>query len=207
MPRRPIAVRCPGTPTFLRSIPRETALGEAFVAYEMNGQPLPSCMAAHCASSCRDGMAMGVDEVAYARARPHDRVGQSLRRAATAGADGSPVDPMRVKSLITAPLDGEGANVGITRVTGVTDGHWDDRAGRDLGDEWSDRAAGTLHERAAMCLPAPMETDCHPVGRRAARALARPTRPGTPSPSMLSEPGRGAGETTLSMRCVLNARG
>ena len=34
-------------------------------------------------------------------------------------ADGSPVDLMRVKSLITAPLDGEGVNVGTTRVTGV----------------------------------------------------------------------------------------
>ena len=31
----------PATPKFLRSIPRETALGEALVAYEMNGQPLP----------------------------------------------------------------------------------------------------------------------------------------------------------------------
>jgi len=29
------------TPRFIRSLPRETALGEAFVAYEMNGQPLP----------------------------------------------------------------------------------------------------------------------------------------------------------------------
>src|SRR4029453_7131426 len=31
----------PAAPKFLRSIPRETALGEALVAYEMNGQPLP----------------------------------------------------------------------------------------------------------------------------------------------------------------------
>ena len=31
----------PAAPTFLRSIPRETALAEALVAYEMNGQPLP----------------------------------------------------------------------------------------------------------------------------------------------------------------------
>ena len=31
----------PATPRFLRSIPRETALGEALIAYEMNGRPLP----------------------------------------------------------------------------------------------------------------------------------------------------------------------
>jgi sulfite oxidase len=31
----------PATPVFLRSIPREAALDEALVAYEMNGQPLP----------------------------------------------------------------------------------------------------------------------------------------------------------------------
>jgi sulfane dehydrogenase subunit SoxC len=30
----------PATPKFLRSIPRETALGDALVAYEMNGGPL-----------------------------------------------------------------------------------------------------------------------------------------------------------------------
>jgi DMSO/TMAO reductase YedYZ molybdopterin-dependent catalytic subunit len=34
-------------------------------------------------------------------------------------ADGSPVDLIRLKSLITAPLDGDGVNVGTTRVTGV----------------------------------------------------------------------------------------
>jgi sulfite oxidase len=31
----------PAAPVFLRSIPRETALTEALVAYEMNGKPLP----------------------------------------------------------------------------------------------------------------------------------------------------------------------
>jgi hypothetical protein len=34
-------------------------------------------------------------------------------------ADGSPVDVMRIKSLITAPRDGEQVRVGTTRLTGV----------------------------------------------------------------------------------------
>jgi sulfite oxidase len=31
----------PAVPKFLRSIPRDVALGDAFVAYEMNGRPIP----------------------------------------------------------------------------------------------------------------------------------------------------------------------
>jgi hypothetical protein len=54
----------------------------------------------------------GVDEMAHARARPTptNRTTTSWR-AGYRYADGSPVDLMRVKSLITAPRDGERVNV------------------------------------------------------------------------------------------------
>ena len=52
----------------------------------------------------------------------HARTAQSDNHFMVRGyryADGSPVDLMRVKSLITAPRDGERVNVGTVRVTGV----------------------------------------------------------------------------------------
>ena len=74
----------PAAPKFLRSIPRETALGEALVAYAMNGQPLPLL---------HGGPLRLVVPRWYGMAS--------------------------VKSLITAPRDGERVNVATTRVTGV----------------------------------------------------------------------------------------
>ena len=109
----------PAAPTFLRSIPRETALGEALVAYEMNGQPLPLL---------HGGPLRLIVPRWYGMASTkwlthvHARTAQSDNHFMVRGyryADGSPVDLMRVKSLITAPRDGERVNVGTVRVTGV----------------------------------------------------------------------------------------
>ena len=109
----------PATPTFLRSIPRETALGEAFVAYEMNGQPLPLLHGGPLRLVVPRWYGMASTKwLTHVHARTTESDNHFMARGYRY-ADGSPVDLMRVKSLITAPLDGEGVNVGTTRVTGV----------------------------------------------------------------------------------------
>jgi DMSO/TMAO reductase YedYZ molybdopterin-dependent catalytic subunit len=109
----------PATPRFLRSIPRETALGEALVAYEMNGQPIPVL---------HGGPLRLVVPRWYGMASTkwltqiHARATESDNHFMARGyryADGRAVDLMHVKSLITAPLDGERMDAGRTRVTGV----------------------------------------------------------------------------------------
>ena len=109
----------PATPKFLRSIPRETALGEAFVAYEMNGQPLPLLHGGPLRLVVPRWYGMASTKwLTHVHARTTESDNHFMARGYRY-ADGSPVDLMRVKSLITAPLDGEGVNVGTTRVTGV----------------------------------------------------------------------------------------
>jgi DMSO/TMAO reductase YedYZ molybdopterin-dependent catalytic subunit len=109
----------PATPTFRRSIPRETALGEAFVAYEMNGQPLPLLHGGPLRLVVPRWYGMASTKwLTHVHARTTESDNHFMARGYRY-ADGSPVDLMRVKSLITAPLDGEGVNVGTTRVTGV----------------------------------------------------------------------------------------
>jgi sulfite oxidase len=109
----------PATPKFVRSIPREIALGEALVAYEMNGQPLPLLHGGPLRL-----VVPGWYGMAWTKwlTHVHARATESDNHFMVRGyryADGSPVDLMRVKSLITAPLDGESVKVGPTRVTGV----------------------------------------------------------------------------------------
>jgi DMSO/TMAO reductase YedYZ molybdopterin-dependent catalytic subunit len=109
----------PAAPTFLRSIPRETALGEALVAYEMNGQPLPLLHGGplRLVSPRWYGMA-STKWLTHVHARATESDNHFMARGYRY-ADGSPVDLMRVKSLITAPRDGEPVRVGTTRLTGV----------------------------------------------------------------------------------------
>jgi DMSO/TMAO reductase YedYZ molybdopterin-dependent catalytic subunit len=109
----------PAVPAFLRSIPRETALGEALVAYAMNGQPLPLLHGGPLRLVVPRWYGMASTKWlthVHARATASDNhfMARGYRYA-----DGSPVDLMRVKSLITAPRDGEGVDAGTTRVTGV----------------------------------------------------------------------------------------
>ena len=109
----------PATPKFLRSIPREIALGEAFVAYEMNGQPLPLLHGGPLRLVVPGWYGMASTKwLTHVHARATESDNHFMARGYRY-ADGSPVDLMRVKSLITAPLDGERVNVGTTRVTGV----------------------------------------------------------------------------------------
>jgi sulfite oxidase len=110
----------PATPKFLRSIPREIALSEALVAYEMNGRPLPLQHGGPLRLVVPRWYGMASTKwLTHVHARATESDNQFMARGYRY-ADGSPVDLIRVKSLITAPLDGERVAVGTTRVIGVT---------------------------------------------------------------------------------------
>jgi DMSO/TMAO reductase YedYZ molybdopterin-dependent catalytic subunit len=109
----------PATPLFLRSIPREIALGEAFVAYEMNGQALPLLHGGPLRLVVPRWYGMASTKwLTHVHARAKESDNHFMARGYKYG-DGSAVELMRVKSLITAPLEGERVNIGTTRVTGV----------------------------------------------------------------------------------------
>jgi DMSO/TMAO reductase YedYZ molybdopterin-dependent catalytic subunit len=109
----------PTAPPFLRSIPREVALDKAFVAYEMNGRPVPI----HHGGPLRlvvpgwYGMA-STKWLTHVHARAKESDNHFMARGYRY-ADGSPVDLMRVKSIITSPLSGQTMKLATTRVTGV----------------------------------------------------------------------------------------
>jgi DMSO/TMAO reductase YedYZ molybdopterin-dependent catalytic subunit len=112
--RSPIAA----TPRFLRSIPRALALSDAFVAYEMNGRPIPLLHGGPLRLIAPRWYGMASTKwLTHVHARRTESDNHFMARGYRY-ADG-PVDLMRVKSLITTPLDGERVSVGNTRVTGV----------------------------------------------------------------------------------------
>jgi sulfite oxidase len=109
----------PAVPRFLRSIPRETALGAAFVAYEMNGQPLPLLHGGPLRLVVPRWYGMASTKwLTHVHARATESDNHFMARGYRY-ADGSAVELMRVKSLITAPLDGDRVDVATTRVTGL----------------------------------------------------------------------------------------
>jgi DMSO/TMAO reductase YedYZ molybdopterin-dependent catalytic subunit len=105
-------------PRFLRSIPRETALGEALVAYEMNGRAVPLLHGGPLRLIVPRWYGMASTKwLTHVHARATESDNHFMARGYRY-ADG-PVDLMHVKSLVTVPLDGEHATVGTMRVTGV----------------------------------------------------------------------------------------
>ena len=109
----------PATPAFLRSLPREAALGEAFVAYEMNGEPVPLQHGGPLRLLMPGWYGMASTKwltAVHARATESDNhfMARGYRYP-----DGSTVDRMRVKSLVTGPLDGDRLATGTARATGV----------------------------------------------------------------------------------------
>jgi sulfite oxidase len=109
----------PAAPKFLRSIPRETALKDALIAYEMNGEPLPYL---------HGGPLRLVMPRWYGMAwtkwltHIHCRATESDNHFQVRGyrwADGTPVNFMRVKSVITSPLEGGTVRPNSARVTGI----------------------------------------------------------------------------------------
>ena len=113
--RSPLAT----VPKFLRSIPREIALGDAFVAYEMNGQPVPLQHGGPLRLIVPRWYGMASTKwLTHIHAQAKESDNHFMARGYSY-ADGSPVDLMRVKSIITAPLTDEQVRVATTRVTGV----------------------------------------------------------------------------------------
>ncbi len=109
----------PAAPKFLRSIPREIALAEAFIAYEMNGAPLPLLHGGPLRVVVPRWYGMASTKwLTHVHARATESDNQFMARGYRYG-DGSPVDVMRVKSLITTPLADAQVAVGTLRVTGI----------------------------------------------------------------------------------------
>ena len=109
----------PAAPKFLRSIPREAALADALVAYEMNGQPVPFLHGGPLRLVMPRWFGMASTKwLTHVHARPTESDNHFMVRGYRY-ADGSAVDLMRVKSLITAPRDGEKVPVRTSRVSGV----------------------------------------------------------------------------------------
>jgi DMSO/TMAO reductase YedYZ molybdopterin-dependent catalytic subunit len=109
----------PTVPKFLRSLPREAALGEAFVAYEMNGQPLSLLHGGPLRLVMPGWYGMASTKwLTHVHARATESDNQFMARGYRY-ADGSAVDLMHVKSLITSPLEGAHVTPRTTRVTGV----------------------------------------------------------------------------------------
>jgi sulfite oxidase len=109
----------PAAPLFLRSIPRETALGEAFLAYEMNGRPIPLLHGGPLRLIVPGWFGMASTKwLTHVHARTTESDNHFMARGYRY-ADNSPVDLMRVKSLITAPREDEHVAIGTTRITGV----------------------------------------------------------------------------------------
>ena len=109
----------PAAPKFLRSIPREAALDDALVAYEMNGQPVPFLHGGPLRLVMPRWFGMASTKwLTHVHARPTESDNHFMVRGYRY-ADGSAVDLMRVKSLITAPRDGEKVTARTARVSGV----------------------------------------------------------------------------------------
>ena len=96
----------PTAPVFLRSIPRATALDDAFVAYEMNGRPIPALHGGPLRLIVPGWFGMASTKWLTS---VHARRVESDNNFMAKGyryADQSPVATMRVKSLITSVADG-----------------------------------------------------------------------------------------------------
>jgi sulfite oxidase len=106
-------------PKFLRSIPRDVALGDALVAYEMNQQPIPLLHGGPLRLVVPGWYGMASTKwLTHVHARPSESDNFFMARGYRYG-EGNPVRLMRVKSLVTSPLDGERVRVGPVRVTGA----------------------------------------------------------------------------------------
>ncbi len=160
-------------PRFLRSVPRATALDDAFVAYEMNGQPIP-----------------------LLHGGPLRLMAKGYRYA-----DQSPVTTMRVKSLISSPVERErvrGARIvargqawsgagtgGIRTVEVSSDGGASWRAARLVGPD----ARGAWRS---------WEADVAIASRGPQRLMARATdRQGTVQPMVVAPNPGGYGNNSI----------
>ena len=109
----------PAAPKFLRSIPRETAFNDVFVAFEMNGQPVPLQHGGPLRLVVPGWYGMASTKwLTHIHARAKESDNHFMARGYR-WPDASPVNSMRVKSIITAPLAGDRVKATSARVTGV----------------------------------------------------------------------------------------
>jgi DMSO/TMAO reductase YedYZ molybdopterin-dependent catalytic subunit len=108
----------PTVPRFLRSIPREVAVGDALVAYEMNGHPIPQLHGGPLRLIVPRWFGMASTKwLTHVHARPVVSDNHFMARGYRYQ-DGSPVERMLVKSVITTPISGQRLPAGVVRVRG-----------------------------------------------------------------------------------------
>jgi DMSO/TMAO reductase YedYZ molybdopterin-dependent catalytic subunit len=103
----------------MRSIPREVALGDAFLAYEMNGRPIPLLHGGPLRLIVPGWFGMASTKwLTHLHARPEPSDNHFMVRGYRYG-DGSPVERMKVKSEIALPAEGAVVPAGQLRVVGA----------------------------------------------------------------------------------------
>jgi sulfite oxidase len=102
----------------LRSTPSELAVSDGFLAWEMNGRPIPLLHGGPLRLLTPGWFGMASTKwLTHIHARPIVSDNYFMATGYRY-ADGSPVERLRVKSLITAPLAGERVNLGRVRASG-----------------------------------------------------------------------------------------
>ncbi len=108
----------PSVPKFLRSIPRQVALGDAFVAYAMNGRPIPLLHGGPLRLIVPGWFGMASTKwLTHVHAMPVESDNYFMSHGYRY-ADGSAVTTMRAKSVIAAPLAGQRVPAGRLTVRG-----------------------------------------------------------------------------------------
>jgi len=108
----------PSVPKLVRSIPSALAIDDAFLAWQMNGEPIPLIHGGPLRLLTPGWFGMASTKwLTHIHARPSVSDNYFMATGYRY-ADGTPVERLRIKSLITAPLAGERVNPGRVRVTG-----------------------------------------------------------------------------------------
>ena len=148
----------PSTPRFVRSIPIEKATRDVLLAHTMNDEPLPHLHGAPLRAVVPGWYGMASTKwitrirVEAAPSDNHFMVrGYRYNRPGEDPTTAAPVEEMRIKSVITQPLDGDRVPLGKVRVQGFA---WGPRSvrlvetSRDGGKTWS--PAGFMGETSPM---------------------------------------------------------
>jgi DMSO/TMAO reductase YedYZ molybdopterin-dependent catalytic subunit len=182
----------PKVPKFLRSIPREVAMRDALLVWEMNGEPIPLLHGGPLRLLVPGWYGMASTKwLTHVHARSTESDNNFMAKGYRY-ADGSPVQRMAVKSLIASPQDGASIPIGPVRVAGVawsgngairqvdvsTDGGRSWRparlTGRDASTAWRTWEADLPIERAGRYTVRARATD----QSGAVQPDAAPTNPG-----------------------------
>ena len=138
----------PGVPPFLRSIPVEKALDDVILAWRMNGEPLPRLHGGPVRAIVPGWYGMAstkwVTKV-RAEATPSDNHfmvrGYRYAYPGEGPAQAPPVEELRIKSVITSPLEGARVRAGRLRAAGFA---WAGHAGIDRVEVSLDGGANWL---------------------------------------------------------------